>query len=66
MKILVFSDSHGRGKNIVRAIEDHGGACDAVIFLGDGVNEMDYVKSHFPGLIFFSVNSRRTHFFSKK
>ena len=35
MKILVFSDSHGRGKNIIKAIEDHGGVCDAVIFLGD-------------------------------
>ena len=55
MKILVFSDSHGRGKKIIKAIEDHGGVCDAVIFLGDGVEEIDYVKSRFPELIFFSV-----------
>ena len=55
MKILVFSDSHGRGKRIVDAIKDHGGTCDAVIFLGDGVGEIDYVKAQFPNLIFFSV-----------
>ena len=64
MKILVFSDSHGRGKNIIKAIEDHNGLCDAVVFLGDGVNEMDYVKSYFPGLIFFSVKGNCDHFAS--
>ena len=55
MKILVFSDSHGRGKKIIQAIEDHNAVCDAVIFLGDGIEELDYIKARFPQLIFFAV-----------
>ncbi|MBQ4109067.1 MAG: hypothetical protein IJC80_06665 [Clostridia bacterium] len=43
MKILVFSDSHGRAKNIVEALEIHGGVCDFAVFLGDGLKDIDYV-----------------------
>lgn len=38
MKILVFSDSHGRAYNIKRAAELHHDA-EAAIFLGDGIGD---------------------------
>lgn len=56
MKILVFSDSHGASSKIVRAINMHGAKCDAVIFLGDGLRDIEYVKSLFPELCFFCVS----------
>lgn len=55
MKILAFFDAHGRGKNIVKALDIHSGICDAVVFLGDGVSEIDYVKRKYPSLAYFSV-----------
>ena len=41
MKILVFSDSHGAEKNIVKAVKDNPGA-EAIIFLGDGERDLEY------------------------
>ncbi|MBQ7788340.1 MAG: YfcE family phosphodiesterase [Clostridia bacterium] len=55
MKILVFSDSHGKGKNISSAIELHKKSCDLVVFLGDGLSDIDYLKSLYPELTFFAV-----------
>lgn len=50
MKILVFSDSHGSTRVMTRAIQDnlkHGGV-DRIIFLGDGIRDMDTVSNEFP------------------
>ncbi len=55
MKILVFSDSHGRWKNIDEAIALHGGVCDAVIFLGDGLSDISRIKDKYPNIAFFAV-----------
>lgn len=55
MKLLVFSDSHGRGKNILEAIDRHGGVADAIIFLGDGLSDIDSVKRKYDKIPVFSV-----------
>ncbi len=51
LKLLVFSDTHGREKYIETAIAAHGGKADALIFLGDGIlgaNEMFGKYPHIP------------------
>lgn len=48
IKILVFSDSHGREHYIEKAIEDHGGKADALIFLGDGIKGAARVFEKYP------------------
>lgn len=55
MKILVFSDSHGKSKYIDEALKNHGGVCDLVVFLGDGVGDIEYVKQKYPSITFFAV-----------
>lgn len=56
MKLLVFSDSHSSSGKIEKAIAAHSGVCDAVIFLGDGLRDIDYVKRKYPDLCFFCVS----------
>ena len=41
MDVLIFSDSHGRARNIEEAIGRQISAPDAVIFLGDGLRDLD-------------------------
>lgn len=55
MKLLVFSDSHGRYNKILDAINDHRAICDAIIFLGDGISDISAVKAQFPELTYFFV-----------
>ena len=40
MNLLVFSDSHGRGSNMLEALSRQIKKPDAVIFLGDGLRDM--------------------------
>ena len=40
---LVISDSHGDVANIKRAINAVG-MCDGIIFLGDGIRDIEYIK----------------------
>ena len=56
MKLLVFSDSHSASGKITDAIASHSGMCDAVIFLGDGLRDIEYVKRKYPDLCFFCVS----------
>ena len=42
MDILVFSDSHGNTRNIMKAISNQIKKPDAIIFLGDGLQSMSY------------------------
>lgn len=53
MKILVFSDSHGKGERMKRIIEKSD--CDTVLFLGDGLREFDQTRVEFPDKLFLSV-----------
>lgn len=42
MNILVFSDSHGRGSNMLEALSRQIKKPDAVVFLGDGLRDLSY------------------------
>jgi len=54
MKCLVFSDSHGSGENILRAIRMHPDASYA-FFLGDGIRDVEGVIPAAPELIWYAV-----------
>ena len=47
MTVLVLSDSHGRGDNVSRAIEA-AGRVDAILFLGDGLRDVEYLCTDAP------------------
>ena len=55
MKILVFSDSHGNANSIRKALFAHKSTVDLVIFLGDGVYDIEAIKADYPELSFFVV-----------
>lgn len=55
MKILVFSDSHGNVNSIRKALFAHKSTVDLVIFLGDGVYDIEAIKADYPELSFFVV-----------
>ena len=55
MKILVFSDSHGRYKELQEAISRHAATTDAVFFLGDGLRDISRIRSEFPLIAFYCV-----------
>lgn len=48
MRIIVFSDSHGRTGNLFDVVEKHKNTTDMFIHLGDGEPEADMVKSAYP------------------
>ena len=41
MELLIFSDSHGRAKNMSAALERQVKSPDAILFLGDGARDLD-------------------------
>ena len=47
MTLLVLSDSHGRADNVSRAI-DAAGKVDAILFLGDGLRDVEYICTDAP------------------
>ena len=47
MKLLVFSDSHGR-KELVDRMLSKESACKEIIFLGDGAKEVDWIENFYP------------------
>lgn len=55
MKILVFSDSHGRSSNMIKAISLHNDA-RLVVHLGDGTSDAEEAKKLFPDLPFVCVS----------
>lgn len=65
MKILVFSDSHGSSANMIKAIEAHNARADLLIFLGDGLRDMELIKEKYPHLTVFSVKGN-CDFFSNE
>lgn len=54
MRILVFSDSHGSGRAMQKAIDDHPEA-EHIIFLGDGEEEFDELPLFYAGRNFYAV-----------
>lgn len=68
MKILVFSDSHGKRERIESAIKEHlrFGGIDRIFFLGDGIRELFDLEKAYPQLTFDYVygncdDARTTH-----
>ncbi len=55
MKLIILSDSHGSGYDILRALRKHPDA-DAAFFLGDGVADFLSLKGNFPDTAFFAVS----------
>lgn len=47
MKVLVFSDSHGRKELLDRMLSKEPD-CKEVVFLGDGMREVDWVEDFYP------------------
>lgn len=45
VRILVVSDSHGRIDILKRVIQTYGFSCDALIFCGDGINDLFLILS---------------------
>ena len=54
MRLLVLSDSHGRKNLLLKAVELHPEA-DAVIFLGDGERDTEFLKQLHPEIKLYSV-----------
>ncbi|MBO4229380.1 MAG: YfcE family phosphodiesterase [Clostridia bacterium] len=55
MTVLVFSDSHGITRNLLRAAKAHAGKADAVLHLGDGAPDLHLISGLFPGVPFYPV-----------
>ena len=55
MKILVFSDSHGRAHQIDKALSIHKGKADLIIFLGDGLDDIDLIAQKYPDIMIYKV-----------
>ena len=55
MKILVFSDSHGRSQEMREAVAKHARNTDAVFFLGDGYLNFVRIRDEFPAIAFYGV-----------
>ena len=64
MKILVFSDSHSCPNRILKAISMHNGKCDLIIFLGDGLKDLDHVTLKHPQIPIIKVKGNCDHFSS--
>lgn len=39
-RLLVVSDSHGYKKNLEKVLDTHGRECDALLYLGDGIEDL--------------------------
>ncbi len=55
MKILVFSDSHSCPNRLLKAVNAHHGKCDLIIFLGDGLRDLDLVSEKYPQIPIIKV-----------
>lgn len=61
MRILVFSDSHGRIKDMLDVISSHP-ECQYVLHLGDGNNEFECLQSDFPDKRFYMVSGNNDYY----
>ncbi len=58
---LVISDSHGNIDNVMRAVKT-AGRVDGIIFLGDGIRDIEYIKSTLEQLNVYAVLGNCDHF----
>lgn len=63
MKILVISDSHGRDDRLGRVMDMHKNA-DALIFLGDGINDLVRADAELYGFTVYAVSGNCDGLFS--
>ena len=56
MKILVFSDSHGKADTMCRVIEAHPAATH-ILFCGDGLRDVAFLEEQYPKRIFAALKS---------
>lgn len=64
MKILVFSDSHSCPNRLLKAIDAHHGKCDLVLFLGDGLRDLDIITQKYPNIPIVKVKGNCDYFAS--
>jgi phosphoesterase, MJ0936 family len=56
MKILVFSDSHGSSRGILKAISAHADTqIEAIIHLGDGSEDMKIAREQYPNYAYINI-----------
>ena len=55
MKIIVFSDSHSDTRKMREALKIHKSNTEVVVFLGDGLRDVESLKVMYPNIAFFSV-----------
>ncbi len=55
MRLLVFSDSHGDKNSMLEAIQAQPSA-RTIIFLGDGMGDLEYAQLRFPEKSFYAVS----------
>ena len=55
MDYLIFSDTHGGAQAMLRVIERCAGTFDGVLFLGDGLADLDRVRAVYPDLAITAV-----------
>ena len=65
MRILVFSDSHGRGSRIEAAILEHPEA-KHIFFLGDKTADIEDAQTLFPDRSFYIVSGNCDSLFTKE
>ena len=54
-KVLVLSDSHGSREALERILQKEHKTIDALIFLGDGLRDLELALTHYPKLRAYSV-----------
>jgi putative phosphoesterase len=64
MKILVFSDSHSCPNRILKAVNMHNGKCDLILFLGDGLKDLDIISTKYPEIPIIKVKGNCDYFAS--
>lgn len=65
MKLLVFSDSHSCPNRLLKAVNNHNGKCDLIVFLGDGLKDLDIISSKFPNIPIVKVKGNCDYFSPK-
>lgn len=64
MKILVFSDSHSCPNRLLKAVEAHHGKCDLILFLGDGLRDLEIISQRYPDIPIVKVKGNCDYFAS--
>ena len=64
MKVLVLSDSHG-AVHYLRRILDTEKEAETVFFLGDGLGDIEKVKTHYPDTKFICVKGNNDFYYQE-